>query len=190
MILLIRHCTPKVDYSRCDYTEAIKRMNQYNTTKDVALNEIESFGQYLTDLKKEQDLKIFSSSRARSLITAQEIFGGKFDIDVQDIFVEFDLKILPIPFIKLRFKTWLLISRIMWFFGLLKTSKSFAQEKLRAIECAEILHQKAQNGKVVLVSHGLLNIFIEKHLITKHYARVNKMKNNCFTIIHLEDKRS
>jgi broad specificity phosphatase PhoE len=190
MIVLIRHCHPEIDYSRCGYIEAISRVQQYNTTKNVNLKELELYAESLETLTKEKNLKVFSSSLSRSLITARAIFGSKFDIDVKDLFVEFDLKILPIPLVKLKFKTWLLISRIIWFFGLLKTSRSFAQERLRAKQCAEILHNNTQgntsNQKVVLVSHGLLNAFIERYLKTKGYTRVEKMKNTCFSITYLQ----
>jgi len=39
-ILLIRHCKPVIDYSKCGYIEATKRIHEYNATKKIATEEI------------------------------------------------------------------------------------------------------------------------------------------------------
>jgi hypothetical protein len=40
MILLIRHCKPKIDYSKCSYKEVINRVKEYNTTESIDTDEI------------------------------------------------------------------------------------------------------------------------------------------------------
>ena len=79
-----------------------------------------------------QNLTVFSSSMPRAIITAQALFNEKYNIIKDDRFIEFDLHFIQIPLIKLKFETWALISRILWFMGMLKTKKSVRSELLRA----------------------------------------------------------
>ena len=103
-----------------------------------------------------------------------------------DDFVEFDLRVFPVPILKAKFKTWMLISRIMWALGLLKTGKSFSQERLRAKNGADLLIKRSQRKSIALVSHGLLNYFIEKNLKKSGYKRAEKIGLGCFSITKLQ----
>lgn len=185
MIFLLRHCTPKIDYTCCNYIEAVKRLREYNVTTCVKTNEIKKLNNYLSEIFEQQHVKVLSSSSPRSYVTAKKIFDKQFKIVTDEQFIEFDLKVIKIPFVKLKFRLWLLISRIFWFLGLLKTERNFFDERLRAKECAKKLKEKEKNSAVVLVSHGLINVFIEKYLQKYGYVREYKKTNGNFSIIKL-----
>jgi broad specificity phosphatase PhoE len=181
-ILLIRHCKPEIDYSKCGYIEATKRIHDYNTTKKIATDEILPIKPYI---KEYQNISIFASSMPRALITAQALFN-RDDIIGEDRFVEFDLRFMPIPFVRLKFGTWALISRILWFGRILKTRREVQFEINRAKNASYFLHKEAKQTNVALVSHGMLNLFIEKYLKKLGYNRAYKVKNGFFSITTLE----
>lgn len=184
MILLIRHCKPLIDYSPCDYLQANERIDDYNNTENIKIEEIEPLRQHIMNLTKDKNISVFVSSMPRALITAKALFKDKFKIVGDNRFIEFDLKFVPIPLLKLKFGTWAFISRIIWFMNLLKTKRSFAFEKQRAREAADLIVPK--KGNAILVAHGMLNMFIEKNLEKKGYRRISKVRNGFFTIITLE----
>ena len=160
-------------------------MDEYNSTENVNVSEIEKFTSQINKITKLPKLKVFCSTSPRSFRTAKAIFNNS-DINPDNRFVEFDLRIFQIPLVKLKFKTWILISRILWFAGLLGRVRSFKLENKRAFNCVKCLidtHKKYSN--IVLVSHGLINMFIEKNLIRYGYKRKYKIRNGNFTIIKL-----
>ena len=69
-ILLIRHCMPQIDYSKCGYIEAIHRMHEYNTTQKIAIEEILPLKNYVQEILATQNLSVFASAMLRALITA------------------------------------------------------------------------------------------------------------------------
>ena len=50
----------------------------------------------------------------------------------------------------------------------------------------DLLYKEAKQSNVALVSHGMLNMFIEKYLKKLGYKRTGKVKNGFFSIITLE----
>lgn len=188
MILLIRHCTPRIDYnSKYNHDEANNIVTQYNSTSDIAIEEIDKIKTHIEGFLKEKKSIVLSSSMPRALITAKCMFGKNYDILVDKNFIEFDLKFIKIPLIKLKFGTWAAVSRLLWFVGIGKTDRKFRTEKLRAEECAEILYQKSlENNSVALVAHGMINYFIEKRLRYRGYKRISKATNGfcSITILH------
>lgn len=189
MILLIRHCKPKIDYSKCSYKEAINRVKEYNTTESIDTDEILPLVNQVQLFLQGKNSIIFSSNMPRALITAKALFKDRHDIIFDGKFIEFDLNIIHIPLLKLKFGTWATISRILWFLRLIKSDRPIESEFKRAQECADIIDKKAQEElSVVLVAHGMLNIFIERYLKSKGYLRVCKIKNGFFAITKLEIK--
>ena len=178
MILLIRHCKPKIDYSKCNYQEVLNRVKEYNATKNIETNEMLPLVNQVKLFLQDKGSVIFSSNMPRALMTAKSLFQDRHDIIFDSKFIEFDLNIIPLPILKLQFGTWATISRILWFLRLLKSDRPIQSELKRALECAELIYKHAKEGQhVVLVAHGMLNIFIEKHLKSKEYSRVSKTKN-------------
>lgn len=67
--------------------------------------------------------------------------------------------------LKLKPGTWTMILRCLWFCGYSNECESFSQAKKRAKKAAATLHTSAQNnGSVVLVGHGFMNLLISKEL--------------------------
>lgn len=186
MILLIRHCTVLINYDSCDYNSAKEKVQEYNDTSNLAIEEIFPIQHHINDFLEGKQPIIFASSLPRAYQTAKYLFGKKCQLTVSDEFVEFDLNIFPIPFLKCKFKTWLLISRILWFLNISKTTRNFSYEARRAKSCANLLYKEAYDSSVALVSHGLLNFFIEKNLKKQNYRRIYKVRNGCFSITRLE----
>lgn len=109
---------------------------------------------------------VFTSSIPRAKNTADLIFGEGYAFQPYPLFREFERKIFAFPNLKLPLKYWLVKSRILWFLGMNKKGiESFSKAKKRAKLGVNQLELKAQrDGKVVLVSHGLLNRFLVKYL--------------------------
>lgn len=194
-ILLIRHCKPLIDYLECSYTEMLKRLEEYNSTSSLDFTEITSFLE-TSVLKKDIDIFaknpntiVFSSSMPHALLTAKTIFENANEINVDSKFVEFNLNIISIlpRKLRLKFKTWAVMSRLCWFLGFIKSNRSFSDERIRAKECADILYTNSKSRDfVALVAHGMLNFFTEENLADVGYRRIEKVQNGFFTILKLE----
>ena len=190
MILLIRHCKPKIDYSKCNYKEVLARVDEYNTTEDIDINEILPLENQVKSFLQDNNSIVFSSNMSRAVITAKTLFRNRNDIIFDSKFIEFDLNIIPLPLLRLKFGSWVTISRILWFLRLLKSDRPIKKELKRAKECAELIYKKAKEGcPIILVAHGMLNIFIEKHLTASGCLRVYKTKNGFFAITKLQIKK-
>lgn len=188
-IFLIRHCKPNIDYSSCSYQEVLNKVQEYNSTENIDTNEIPPLVNQASSSLQDKDACIFSSNMPRASTTAKNLFKNRQDIIFDSRFIEFDLSIILIPQIKLKFGTWAAISRILWFLRLFKSDRPIKDELKRAEECADLIYNKADKGSpVILVAHGMLNIFIEKHLTSKGYSRIYKIKNGFFSITELQMK--
>ncbi|MGB3468697.1 MAG: histidine phosphatase family protein, partial [Cyclobacteriaceae bacterium] len=110
--------------------------------------------------------KIYTSNIERSIATARAVFKRE-DIQVPNtLFREFERKIYGFPNVKMPLKWWLRGSRVLWFLGLNKKDvESFKDARARARTATSFLeNDAAEEGKTLLVSHGLLNHFIVKYL--------------------------
>ena len=65
---------PKIDYSKCDYIEATRRVGEYNSTHDIATEEIIPLASQFQDFIADPQSIVFASSMPRALITAKELF--------------------------------------------------------------------------------------------------------------------
>lgn len=54
MIILLRHATPLIEYGFCNYKGAKNRINSYNITRKVCLNEVDP---YINTVKNVVDKK-------------------------------------------------------------------------------------------------------------------------------------
>lgn len=182
MILLIRHCTPHINYNRCSYKEALRRLYQYDTTSSIEVTEILDIKDKIQNIVNLNNIKVFCSTLPRASITAKHLFPKGTDIIASNKFVEFDLFIFYIPFLKCSMQVWFFISRMLWFIGILKTNRNFKQEHKRAKNCARLLATEAKISHVALVAHGVLNSSIEKCLNKEGWKRVNSYSSGCFSI--------
>lgn len=187
MILLIRHCTPDIDYNKCNYEQALRRLHEYNNTKNIKIEEILDIKDKIHNIVNLNKMKVFCSTSPRASITADNLFSKSVNITRSDNFVEFDLSVLYVPFLRCGIRTWFLISRLFWFVGILKTDRSFKEERKRTDSCVKLLTTEAATSNVALVAHGLLHLFIEKRLKKMGWRRTHSFSSGCFSIKVLQN---
>lgn len=117
---------------------------------------------------------IFTSTLNRSISTAEQLFPEYEHQIAKPIFREFERKVFSFFNIKLPLKWWTTGSRVFWLMGLNKKGiESFSEAKQRAQEAAVLLENNAyENGKTLLVSHGLLNHYLVKYLKKNGWTEV------------------
>jgi len=72
--------------------------------------------------------------------------------------------------LRLKPKTWLLLSRLLWLMGFSLHGESFKSAKKRATDAADILLHEVKRRDVLLFGHGLFNILIAKELRKRGYT--------------------
>jgi broad specificity phosphatase PhoE len=105
---------------------------------------------------------IVSSTRLRSIETAQAVAGGR-DFPRDPMFIEAPLPPPPWPsWIKLSPKKWGFFARFWWwFFDHHMGQESRKQAEARAEAAADALIALSQDGRdVLLVAHGFFNVMI------------------------------
>lgn len=183
MIVLIRHATPVVPMASCGYDEACRRLDQYNTTETLRLDEIDRKTEMLTTLGNDSNVKFYISPLPRALITARAMFADRItEARVAEDFQEFNLKIAYLPWVKLRLEQWFAVSRLLWVLGLNRSEHTFKSEKERAKRVARTLLASHKGNTVVLVAHGLLNRYVAKHLTRNGMFRQKRSSCGSFTI--------
>ena len=117
---------------------------------------------------------IHTSSINRSISTAKKVFQQPELLQSDTLFREFERKVFAYPNVKLPLKMWLRTSRVLWFMNLNdKGVENRTAAKDRAQKAARFLEQDAlKNRKTLLVSHGLLNRYLEKYLNERGWKTV------------------
>ncbi|MDG2917167.1 phosphoglycerate mutase family protein [Bisgaard Taxon 10/6] len=176
-VVLIRHATPNIEGNNCSALQAEERLNQYNSTEDILLDEANAF----LSTKEYKNIlninNIFSSPLVRAIKTANYLFPNKKIVTIESL-REFELKIFKLPFIKLSLANWFLISRILWFLEINKTDYSSSMEKARITN----LFNKILSQDSIIVSHGFVLREIRKHLKNNQYSCSYSYKNGCFQV--------
>jgi broad specificity phosphatase PhoE len=178
MIVLIRHSTPIIDYSRCDNKVACDRLNEYNRTDNINISEIERFSsEALAEVIFNKEIIVYSSPIPRAEITCRKLFSN-YDYKLNDSLKEVELKIINLPFIKLKLKTWFLLSRLRWLAGIGSETETVRDAKRRANHVVNNILQ----DDVAIVSHGFFIHYLKKILCKKKYKVTNRYRCGCFTV--------
>ncbi|MEE9452688.1 MAG: hypothetical protein V3V61_08035 [Gammaproteobacteria bacterium] len=189
MIILIRHATPQIEYGKCDYKVARTRLVDYNETKEVNVAEIDAIFKKIPWLETQpNNFTAFISKLPRALSTAEHVSGYlDFKKEYSYLYKEFDAHIIKLPFVKLKVRTWFLISRVAWFFGFKAGTRSFKSERERAYQCAGQLQELIAKGKSpILVAHGLFNYFVARKLKKNGWKICEFHKQGCFEVSQLK----
>lgn len=160
-IILLRHGEPALSKKGWrKRKEAMQFVFQYDTV-GVCSSEYAPI-----QLNPQEVNVIFTSTLQRSISTAQQLFPTFTNQQAKPIFKEFERKVFSFFNIKLPLRWWTTGSRVFWLMGLNKKGiESFSEAKKRAKKAASLLEIDAtQNGKTLLVSHGLLNHYLVKYL--------------------------
>ncbi|QMU31110.1 histidine phosphatase family protein [Adhaeribacter radiodurans] len=160
-IFLIRHQRPVVSKQGWFNRE---QASQFLMEYDACA--IEELVTKPAGLPTEQITKVYCSSLPRAKQTAQAIFGPEITLIEDPIFNEFQRQAFSIPYLKFPIKFWLIGARALWLLGINTNGlENFRQARIRAHKAAQQLVKQAErDGKVVLVAHGFLNIFIRRAL--------------------------
>ncbi len=115
-------------------------------------------------LERFSDHFIVSSDLIRAIASAQR-FHPNAPQQRLAIFREVDGAYLAIAWLKLSPKLWAVLFILMWLAGLFAYKQSIREAKQRAELAADVLEQLAeQHGKVLLLGHGFMNIYIARVL--------------------------
>ena len=109
---------------------------------------------------------IYHSTVNRAQVTAEMIFGDRYEMQASDRFREFERKVMKFCNIRMPLKCWTVNSRLLWFIGLNdKGIENSREAKKRARENAAFLADQSSPGApVILVAHGLHNRYVRKYL--------------------------
>jgi broad specificity phosphatase PhoE len=182
MIILVRHATPLIDYSPCGYHLARQRLNAYQTTDEIALQEIAAFHQHpLAACLQGLDPLVYCSPMPGAQRTCLALFGSSQKVHIWASLKEVGLTLLPLPWISLKVRHWFVVSRIAWLLGL-KTQRETQYAALhRARKVVALLKQQGDNN-IALVSHGCFLHYIKQQLRQQHYRKVAHFQQGCFHV--------
>ena len=173
-IILLRHAKVDIKNNKNISANQLKKwILEYNNS-DI---KSEFSSKYeIKNLLNETDILICSNLK-RS-IQSIEIFG-KIPFETNDIFNEAELPYLNWNLLKLSLKVWLILFRILWFFGYSQNCESYKEAKKRAKKATEKLIKLSQQNKtIILVGHGIMNKLIQKELLLQKWNEIKKVKNN------------
>ena len=160
-IALIRHgkptITPQGWIGGCDLPQVISRYQSARIASD-------SFPPKDVQALVQSANRVFTSDLPRAMHSAQILEPTVSPVS-DPIFreVEFWLE-CPIN-IHLPFHMWLFLDRLLLSLGYSPHSQSQADNKERVSKAAELLEQQSyETGSVVLVGHGITNLFIAREL--------------------------
>lgn len=121
---------------------------------------------------------VFTSDLTRSIQSAK-LLKPDADLISNPVFREVELPSSTLKFrnVKLRPRYWLVILRLLWFFGYSKDCESIKRAKKRAVNATDLLLKTAKhNDRIVLVGHGFFNMMVAKEL-QKHGLKGNRKTN-------------
>ena len=152
-ITIYRHAKPVVSedeiISGIDYPDWIRRYND----SGIILPK--------TTLPKENN--VFTSKLKRSIETGKAISKKTEEVD---LFNEAEIPLIHFPKFKMKAKIWIIISRILWIYGIHTRCESFKLTKKRVNSIIEFIDSYLKtNNEIIIVAHGFINHMIKKQLI-------------------------
>ncbi|MEI2266235.1 histidine phosphatase family protein [Erwinia sp. CGal63] len=180
MIVLVRHATPKIDYSRCCYRTARERLNDYDQTREVDEQEIQRF--FASPVYQNignKELRVYSSPTGRAERTCQLLFHAVDDYVTEPNLKEVSLSIFPVPLLKMKVRSWFLLSRLAWLAGFSREKERARHAVQRAVDFFPVLEE---NENVAIVSHGYFMHYLKKELRKNRYRQGEIFREGCFTV--------
>ncbi len=93
--------------------------------------------------------------------------------------------------LKLSPNIWLIIFRILWFFGYSRNCESYKDIKQRAKKASsKLIKLSKEHDKIILFGHGVFNRLILKEMISKGWKNTKKLesKNWGYGILEIDNK--
>lgn len=185
MIYLIRHASPKVDYSRCDAAVAKVRLDEYNHTALIEEDEITGFLNRtpLSQPLLSAEATILSSPVNRAYATACRLFDAQ-RVQRDSRLHEYDLRLSAIPWVTMGLRQWFALHRVAWLLGISLGAASRKDEYRRAAAVADELYAAStEAGKtVVVVSHGMFLRSVRQRLQKQGMQAHTVYRSGCFTV--------
>ena len=108
---------------------------------------------------------VVCSDLARSIQSA-ELLGVRSIHLTDSMFRESDIPYFSSGSITLPLSIWMLLLRILWFFGYSRNGESLADAKIRSrVATQQLVELARRHGKVLLVGHGMINHLIARELL-------------------------
>jgi broad specificity phosphatase PhoE len=154
-ILIYRHAKPIVSENEVilgkDYPSWVKRYNE----SEICLPE--------KVLLKENF--VFTSKINRSIKTGKAISKKT---EEHELFNEAEVPLIRFPKFKRKAKFWIVISRILWMYGISTKCESYKVTKKRVTSAIEFIDSYLKtNNEVIIVGHGFINHMLKKQLSKK-----------------------
>jgi broad specificity phosphatase PhoE len=106
---------------------------------------------------------IFTSKINRSIKTGKMISQR---IEVNKLFNEAEVPLIRFPKFKKKAKFWIVISRILWMYGLSTKCESYRATKKRVSSAIKFIDSYLKtNNEIIIVGHGFINHMLKKQLI-------------------------
>jgi broad specificity phosphatase PhoE len=172
-IILLRHGEVNIkNYKNISANQFGKWIEEYNNSEikpKIIKDDIQN-------IFNQADI-IICSGLKRS-IQSVEIFD-QIPSSTEDIFNEAQLPYANWNLLKLHPKVWLVLFRILWFFGYSPNCESFKQAKQRTKQATQRLVELSKsNQTIVLIGHGIMNRLIAKELVLENWDNTKKLGNN------------
>lgn len=112
---------------------------------------------------------VFCSTQSRAIQTAKMLFDERVILKIDSNLRELDYPVRQIPILRLPVNAWLAIFRISWMNGNNKGTHQSYSERILKLEifAEEIIKYAEENGKSVIIAHGMINRELIKILKNK-----------------------
>ena len=177
-LALIRHVTPLINRGVCDAAEAARRAILYDATQSLALWQTDKFKSSAAYKKLARISRVCSSSLPRAALTAQKLFPHRRDIEYLEALREFNLRIFPVPLIKMPFDCWLVLSRLLWLCGMNPSGASAKAERRRALDLMPSLLE----ADTAVIAHGFVLRVIRRSARRAGYCLICRFCEGCFCV--------
>ena len=121
--------------------------------------------------------RVYSSPLPRVALTAQKLFPQR-DIEYLEALREFNLRIFPVPLIKMPFDCWLVLSRLLWLCGINPSGASAGAERRRALDLVPSLLE----ADAAVIAHGFVLRVIRHSAWRAGYRLIYRFCEGCFCV--------
>ncbi len=143
----------------------------------MALYETDKFKSSAAYEKIARISRVYSSPLPRVALTAQKLFPQR-DIEYLEALREFNLRIFPVPLIKMPFDCWLVLSRLLWLCGINPSGASAGAERRRALDLVPSLLE----ADAAVIAHGFVLRVIRHSAWRAGYRLIYRFCEGCFCV--------
>lgn len=176
-LALIRHVTPLIDRGVCDAAEAARRAILYDATQSLALWQTDKFKSSVAYEKLARVSRVCSSPLPRAALTVQKLFPQR-GIEYLEALREFNLRIFPMPLIKMPFDCWLVLSRLLWLCGMNPSGANVGAERRRALDLVPSMLE----ADTAVIAHGFVLRVIRHGTRQAGYRLIYRFCEGCFCV--------